>query len=213
MTTKPPLDPALAGEVYIARRDKRLDDPFVRAATFDLGVALDDDAMWANYRYFLEAVVPVAEEAGVRIALHPDDPPVPSLAGVARLFRSVDALVRATEIVPSAASAIELCLGTVSEMGGEPAVLDAIERLGAAGRIAYVHLRDVKGTVPTFEECFLGEGNYDPLTVLRALRRVGFDGFLLDDHVPRVVGDSDYMHRGRAHAIGYVQGLLHALDA
>lgn len=207
------LDPAHAAGVYIARRDRRLDDPFVRAATFDLGVQLDDAAMWANLRYFLDAIVPVAEEAGVRLALHPDDPPVPSLGGVARLFRDVDSMVRAVELVPSPANGIDLCLGTVSEMGGEPAVLEAIERLGRLGAIRYVHLRDVKGTVPVFEECFLGEGNYDPLTVLRALRDVGFDGFILDDHVPRIIDDSDYMHRGRAHAIGYIQGLLRALDS
>lgn len=204
-------DPARAGDVWVARRDKGRDDPFVPAARIDPGVVLDDDAMWANYRYFMAAVLPVAEEAGVVLALHPDDPPVPSLGGIARLFRSVDALERAMAIVPSPNSAMELCLGTVSEMGGEAAVLDAVERFGPRGRIAYVHLRDVKGIVPRFEECFIGEGNYDPLRVLRALKRAGFDGFLLDDHVPRMIDDSDYMHRGRAHAIGYLQGLLQAV--
>ena len=204
-------DPARGSQVYVARRDHRRDDPFVRAAQFDLGVELDDDAMWANYRYFMEAIVPVAEESDVRLALHPDDPPVPRLGGVARLFRSVDGLRRALVTVPSPHSGLDLCLGTVSEMGGEAAVLEAIETFGPEGQIAYVHLRDVKGTVPRFEECFLGEGNYDPLRVLRALRRVGFDGFILDDHVPRLVDDSDYMHRGRAHTIGYIQGLLAAI--
>lgn len=201
-------DPARAGEVFIARRDQQREDPFVRAAQFSLGVELDDVAMWANYAYFMAAIVPVAEEAGIRLALHPDDPPVQSLGGVARLFRSVASLERAMSIVPSPASALDLCLGTVSEMGGESAVLEAIERFGPRDWIAYVHLRDVQGTVPRFAECFLGEGNYDPLRVLRALAEVGFDGFILDDHVPRMVDDSDYMHRGRAHAIGYIQGLL-----
>lgn len=205
------LDPARAGDVFIAWRDLGRDDPFVRATQFDLGVELDDDAMWANYRYFMDAVVPVAEEAHVRLALHPDDPPVPLLGGVARLFRSVASLRKATELVPSPYAGFDLCLGTVSEMGGEAAVLEAIETLGPADRIFYVHLRDVRGTVPRFEECFIGEGNYDPLRVLRALRRVGFDGFILDDHSPRMVDDTDYMHRGRAHAIGYIQGLLQAI--
>jgi mannonate dehydratase len=201
-------DPARADEVFVARRDQRRDDPFVRAAHFATGVELDDEAMWANYRYFMEAVVPVAESAGVRLALHPDDPPVPTLGGIARLFRSVASLERAMELVPSPSSGLDLCLGTVSEMGGEPAVLEAIDRFGPRGWIVYVHLRDVQGIVPRFAECFLGEGNYDPLRVLRALRRVGFDGFLLDDHVPRMVDDSEYMHRGRAHAVGLIQGLL-----
>ena len=205
-------DPARAAEVFVARRDQRLDDPFVRAAHFATGIELDDDAMWANYRYFLEAVVPVAEAAGVRLALHPDDPPVPALGGIARLFRSVASLERAMQLVPSPSSGLDLCLGTVSEMGGERAVLEAIETFGPRGWIVYVHLRDVQGTAPRFTECFLGEGNYDPLVILRALRRVGFDGFLLDDHVPRMVDDSAYMHRGRAHAVGLIQGLLRTLD-
>jgi mannonate dehydratase len=205
------LDPSRADEVHIAWRDLGRDDPFIRATQFDLGVELDDDAMWANYRYFMDAIVPVAEEAGVRLALHPDDPPVPTLGGVARLFRSVENLRRAAELVPSPNAGFDLCLGTVSEMGGQPAVLEAIETLGPVGRIFYVHLRDVRGTVPRFDECFIGEGNYDPLVVLRALRRVGFDGFILDDHSPRMVDDTDYMHRGRAHAIGYIQGLLQAI--
>jgi len=207
------IDPRRADEVYVARRDKRLADPFVRADHFADGVELDDEAMWANYRYFLEAVVPVAEEAGVRLALHPDDPPVPALAGIARLFRSVDNLERAMDVVPSPSSGLDLCLGTVSEMGGETAVLRAIETFGPRGQIVYVHLRDVRGTVPAFAECFLDEGNYDPLRVLAALRAVGFDGFILDDHVPRLIGDTDYMHRGRAHAIGFIQGLLRGLGS
>jgi len=204
-------DPARASDVYIAWRDLARDDPFLRGTQFDLGVELGEDAMWANYRYFMDAVVPVAEEANVRLALHPDDPPVEALGGVARLFRSVANLRKAAEIAPSPNAGFDLCLGTVSEMGGEAAVLEAIETLGPAGRIFYVHLRDVQGISPRFAECFIGEGNYNPLRVLRALRRVGFDGFILDDHVPRMVDDTDYMHRGRAHAVGYIQGLLQAI--
>jgi len=205
-------DPGRQADVFVARREQSRDDPFVRAANLDLGVELDDAAMWANYRYFLSAIVPVAEEVGVRLALHPDDPPVPTLGGIARLFRSIDALRVAMDVVDSPNSGLELCLGTVSEMGGEAAVLEAIETFGPAGRIVYVHLRDVRGVSPAFEETFLGEGNYDPVRVVKALLSAGFDGFLIDDHVPRMIDDSDYMHRGRAHAVGYISGLLAALD-
>jgi mannonate dehydratase len=131
---------------------------------------------------------------------------------MARIFRSVDALKRAVEVANSPAFGMELCLGTISEMGGEVAVLEAIEAFGPAGKIVYVHFRDVLGTVPRFREAFLGEGNYDPLVVMRALQRTGFTGFILDDHVPRLVGDTDYAHRGRAHAIGYLQALLAAVE-
>lgn len=148
---------------------------------------------------------------GVRLALHPDDPPVPSVGGVGRAACSVDALVALAEDHPGPAFGIDLCLGTVSEMGGQAAVLDAVRRLGERRKIVYVHLRDVAGSVPRCTECFLGEGNYDPLTVVRELHRVGSDGFLLDDHVPQLTGDTDWMQRGRAHAIGYLQALVHAV--
>jgi mannonate dehydratase len=173
------------------------------------------EQMWDNYARFLEAVLPVAEEAGVRLALHPDDPPVESINGVARLFTSPAALRRGLELAAgSPAWGLDLCLGTTSSMaGGDAAVKEAIETFGPLGRIFYVHFRDVEGSVPAFKECFLGEGNYDPLTVMRRLIDSGFDGFILDDHVPVVAGDTAYGHRARSHAIGYIQATLAAANA
>jgi mannonate dehydratase len=179
--------------------------------------------MWRNHQYFLDAVLPVAEKAGVRLALHPDDPPVDvALGGAARIFTSPQSLVSAYQAAgESPAWGIDLCLGTVSEMGGEQAVNEVIDFFGPRGRICYVHFRDVQGVVPAFRECFLGEGNYDPAAVLRRLARAGFDGFLIDDHVPAMVGDpgtwgdtssAAYCSRGRCYAIGYLQGMLRALD-
>jgi len=204
-----------AGAVYVARRDLRADDQkdtWIRGGMLDLRAERGDEDMWASFEYFVGALAPVAEEAGVRLALHPDDPPVPSLGGVARIFRSVDALKRAADHFPGPGFAIELCLGTVSEMGGEEAVLDAIRYLAPRDKIAYVHLRDVQGTVPSFVECFLGEGNYRPARVLRELRAQGFSGFILDDHTPALINDSAYGHRGRALALGYIQGVLDMLE-
>lgn len=197
------------GHFYVARRDHHLDDPFVAGASFVDGIERDEDQMWESFAAFTEALGPVALEAGVRIALHPDDPPVPQLGGIARILRDVDRLERALDVA-GPAFGLNLCLGTVSSAGGEPAVLDAIERFGPAGRIVYVHFRDVLGTVPSFREAFLTEGNYDPPRVMAALLASGFDGFMLDDHVPRLVDDTPFAHRGRAHAIGYLQGLLDA---
>jgi mannonate dehydratase len=182
---------------------------------------IDAEAMWANYEYFLRAVLPVAEEEGVRLALHPDDPPVDAaLGGAARIFISPEALVRAHRLADSPAWGLNFCMGTVSEMGGERAIDAVIDALGPVGGIAYVHFRDVIGTVPSFREGFLGEGNFNPARVLRRLEASGFDGFLIDDHVPAMIGDGDtwgdtssqaYCSRGRAHAIGYIQGILNAL--
>ncbi|MDO8187576.1 mannonate dehydratase [Conexibacter sp. JD483] len=172
---------------------------------------LSAEALWANHDRFLAELLPVAEEAGVRLALHPDDPPVAAIGGNARIFTSPEALARADAASGgSPAWGVDLCLGTVSAMpGGAAAVERAIDLLGPSGRIAYVHFRDVRGTVPRFEEAFIGDGNFDPAAVMRQLRRVGFDGPLLDDHVPRMIGDSGYL-QARAHAIGYLQGLIKA---
>lgn len=183
---------------------------------------ITSDEMWANHQYFLDAVLPVAEECGVRLALHPDDPPVDeALGGAARIFTSPAALVRAREQAHASPSwGLNFCLGTVSEMNGQDSVEEVIDTLGVAGAIFYVHFRDVQGTVPRFRECFLGEGNLDPARVVRRLHEVGFDGFMIDDHVPAMVGDPDtwldtspeaYCSRGRAHAIGYLQGVLNGL--
>lgn len=183
---------------------------------------IDAETLWRNHQYFLEAVLPVAEEVGVRLALHPDDPPVDAaLGGAARIFVSPQSFERAdAQAGGSAAWGINFCVGTVSEMGGQATVDEVIDRLGPTGRICYVHFRDVAGVVPRFAECFLGEGNLDVARVLRRLGEVGFDGFIIDDHVPAMLGDVDtwrdtssaaYCSRGRTHAIGYLQGVLDAL--
>lgn len=188
-----------------------------------LAEPISAEQMWANHKYFLDAVLPVAEQVGVRLALHPDDPPVPEpLGGAARIFTSPESLAAARDQAnASHCWGINFCLGTVSEMGGEETINAVIDTLGPPGAILYVHFRDVQGSVPRFRECFLGEGNFKPARVLRRLQKVGFDGFIIDDHVPAMIGDPDtwidtsseaYCSRGRAHAIGYLQGLLDSLD-
>ena len=182
---------------------------------------LTTDDVWAHHQYFLDAVLPVAEAAGVRLALHPDDPPVDvALGGAGRIFTSPAALIRGYEAAGGSPSwAINMCLGTISEMGGQPAAEQVIDFFGPRGAIAYVHFRDVVGTVPAFREGFLGEGNLDIPAIFRRLVEVGFDGFIIDDHVPAMIGDIDtwgdtspeaYCSRARAHAIGYLQGVLDA---
>jgi mannonate dehydratase len=175
------------------------------------GRTITEDEMWRNYRYFMEAVVPVAEEAGVKLALHPDDPPLPMLGGIGRLFYNFDGFRRAMELVPSPNSGLDFCVGCWSEMG--PGVVDAIRYLGPRGKIFYVHFRDVQGTATSFQECFLGEGNQDVVAVMRALKESGFTGFIIDDHVPHMLDDTvTWGHRGRSHATGYLQGLLEAVE-
>lgn len=202
------IDAAGGAEAYVMKRDERMSTMVVQDEPL-----LTHDQMWENYEYFMRAVLPVAEENGVRLALHPDDPPVPMLGGVPRIFGSVEGFEKGMEIANSSAWGLDLCLGCCSEMpGGKLDVMRMIERFGPIGKIFYVHFRDVQGNVPAFQECFIGEGNYNPAEVMLALKRVGFDGFLLDDHVPHMDDDSDWQHRGRAHAIGYMQGLMRMME-
>ena len=178
------------------------------------GPFISEEQMWSNYEYFMKAVLPVAEEEGLKLALHPDDPPVPMLGGVARLFYKPENFKKAYEMLGRSPSwSLDLCLGCCSEMpGGKTNVTEMIEYFAPKGAISYIHFRDVQGTVPNFTECFIGDGNFDPAEVVALLDKNGFGGFLLDDHVPKMDNDSDWNHRGRSHAIGYLQGLLRMLD-
>ena len=183
----------------------------VKDAPLTHGRIFGAEEMWANYDWYLERILPVCEEAGVRLALHPDDPPISSLGGVARLFTNFEGFRRAMEKHPSPMHGLDFCHGCWSEMRGGEGILEAIEWFGTRGRLFYVHLRDVQGTAGDFRECFLDEGNSDIVAVIKTLRAVGFSGFLLDDHVPHLVNDSPYGHRGRAYALGYIRGLLRAI--
>ncbi len=170
------------------------------------------DEMWANYEYYLARILPVAEEAGVKLALHPDDPPVESLGGVARIFRNFEGFQRAMETFPSPYHGLDFCMGCWSEMGGHNYVINAIRHFGERGQIIYVHFRDVQGTVPCFNECFIDQGNVDHFEAMKTLKEVGFTGFMIDDHVPHMVEDTPWGHRGRAYAIGYMAAMLEMVN-
>jgi mannonate dehydratase len=167
------------------------------------------EQMWDRLERFLADLVPVAEEAGVTLAAHPDDPPVRRLRGTGRLLCSTDDLARLLTTVDSPRNALELCQGTIAEMAGSDPY-EAIDRFSAAGRVAYVHLRNVRGTVPAYTERFLDEGDVDVLRSLRILRDNGFDGVLIPDHTPHMSCAAPW-HAGMAFALGYMTAALRAL--
>ena len=171
-----------------------------------------EDEMWANYEYYLARILPVAEESNVQLALHPDDPPVPSLGGIARIFRNFDGFKRAMDTFDSPYHGLDFCMGCWSEMGGMENVIRAVRHFGARDKIIYVHFRDVQGTADNFNECFINEGNVNPFEVVKTLRDVGFTGFMITDHVPHMVDDTDWGHRGRAYAIGYIAALIEVAE-
>jgi mannonate dehydratase len=196
--------------IWVARRDLRTDskDSWQKGSITYRGVVVNQEQMWSNLRDLVDALAPVAEASGVKIAFHPDDPPVDSSGGISNVLNSIDALNRLVGLTDSPNIGVNLCLGTLSELGGRDTVLEAIEAVGTVGRIHCVHMRDVYGVLPVFTECFLDEGNYDPAEALQALARVGYEGIILDDHTPGLTGDDAYGYRGRAHALGYLQALL-----
>jgi mannonate dehydratase len=184
----------------------------VRSAPLTAGRAYTEQEMWANYDWYLERILPVCEQAGVRLALHPDDPPVDALGGIPRLFRNFDHFKRALEVHDSPMHGLDFCHGCWSEMRGGAGVLEAVRYFGERGKIFYVHLRDVQGTAENFTECWIGDGNSNIFEVVRTLKSVGFRGFMIPDHVPHMVGDTPWCHRGRAYTVGYMKALLAVLE-
>jgi mannonate dehydratase len=189
------------------------DHKVAEAAGVSLHGTIEANALWENLRYFLERILPVAEESEVRIAMHPDDPPViPTIRGIERIMGNPDAFHRLLELVPSEANGITLCQGNFTLMTDDlPAV---IRDLGSTGRVFFVHFRDVRGTPESFVETFHDEGKTDLLACMRAYREVGFDGVMRSDHTPLLADDTaefaGYSVLGRLHAIGYMQGLREA---
>jgi mannonate dehydratase len=190
------------------------DDTKARDLPFSHGRRYDADELWATYEYFVRRAVPVAAEAGVMLALHPDDPPGVAVGGVARIMSSLEGFVRAAETAGVEASpgwGLVFCVGCWAEIGGTEAVLAGIRRFGPRGKIGYVHFRDIQGTETCFNECFPGEGIVDMTAVMRTLVAVGFAGVIIDDHAPRMIGDEGWNAKSRAYQTGYLQGLLRAV--
>ncbi len=191
-----------------------------RVSSFDLELArhsplfrdreFSDEEMWANYEYFVRAIVPVAEEAGVRLAIHPDDPPVEKLGGIPRLFHDFEGHRRAMEMADSTSSGLNLCLGNWTAMGTD--ILAAIRHFGQRGQLVYGHLQGVQGKVPRFSECFVDEADCDFASVLRTLKEVGFDSVLLPGHCPLTLFEDERGNQGFLYAVGYARALIEAVS-
>ena len=189
------------------------------ATAFDYGIAeqaplthdrvYTEEEMWENLEYWIKIITPIAEEEGIRLGIHPCDPPSPMLGGIPQLLRSFSAYKRLIEIYPSDSNAIEFCQGTFSEMNED--IYEMIRYFGERRKILYVHFRNVSGQVPKFREEFVNTGYVDMYRAMKIYRDVGFDSFFIDDHVPHTRGDTEWGHRGRAFANGYIQALIEAV--
>jgi mannonate dehydratase len=171
--------------------------------------AIEEARLWENLEYFLQRVMPVAEACNVRMALHPDDPPLPEpLGGAARIVSTLDQYRRIFGLAPSHSNGMLFCQGCVAEMGVD--VEEAIRLIGGMDKIVYVHFRNIRGTPRNFQEVFIDEGDVDMVRMMQVYRDVGFQGPFMMDHTPTFPhGDSAWL--GRAFAVGYMRALIQAV--
>jgi mannonate dehydratase len=189
-------------------------EPMLAAPLTEHG-AVSADLLWETLTRFLERVVPVAEEAGVRLAMHPDDPPLSPIRGFDRIMSSVESFQRLVDLVPSPVNGIALCQGNFTLMTDDlPGV---IRHFGHQGKVFFVHFRDVRGTPEQFVETFHDEGMTDMVACMRAYQEIGYEGVCRPDHVPTMEGDTNetpmYSSIGRLFAIGYLKGIREAVYA
>ena len=171
---------------------------------------VSSDELWRRLGEFLDELVPVAEQAGVRLAAHPDDPPTATLRGQPRLVYQPDLYQRLLDRRPSRANALEFCVGSIAEMT-DGDVYEAVDRYSRQQALAYVHFRNITGKAPYYRETFADDGDVDMVRVLRILRQNGFAGVIIPDHTPQMTCAAPW-HAGMAWALGYLRGALQALD-
>jgi mannonate dehydratase len=173
-------------------------------------VKANDDMMWERIEYFLKRVVPVAEDAKVKIACHPNDPGMPKggFHGVPSVLSSVEGLKRFVDLVPSPYHGLNFCQGTVCEMLDDPRkeIPDVIRYFGSRKKIFNVHFRNIKGHRLDFREAFPDEGDVNFIECARVYREVGYDGMLMPDHAPQIEGDKSGL--SFAFEIGYIQAVI-----
>jgi mannonate dehydratase len=170
-----------------------------------------EEQVWDNLKYFLERVVPVAEEANVKLAMHPDDPPLSPIRGIARIMSSIENYQKLIDIVPSPVNGIGLCQGNFALMTDN--LPEVIRHFGRQKKIFFVHFRDVRGTPEKFEETFHDDGQTDMAACVRAYRDIGYEGVGRPDHYPRMgePGAHGGYELAQLFAIGYMKGLIEAV--
>jgi mannonate dehydratase len=169
------------------------------------------EQLWRRLADFLDAVIPVAEEAGVTLAAHPDDPPLPVLRGQPRLVYQPRLYQRLIDLKPSPRNGLEFCVGTLAEMT-EGNIYEVVDQYSRQGKLAYVHLRNVHGKAPHYRETFIDDGDVDALRVLDILQKNHFDGVIIPDHTPQMDCGAPW-HAGMAFALGYFRAVLQRFQA
>lgn len=168
------------------------------------------DELWERLDWFLARILPAAQEAGVEMALHPDDPPMPMLRNTPRLVYQPRLYQKLVDLNPSPSNRIEMCMGSIQEMT-EGNIYDTLEQYLAQDRISYVHFRNVIGKVPDYREVFVDEGDIDMLRAMAIFKKYEFDGIIIPDHTPQMAGAAPW-HEGMAYALGYMKMAMEAAE-
>lgn len=174
--------------------------------------AITAEELWSNLEYFLSRVLPVAEDSGVCLAMHPDDPPLGKFRGHDQIMSYPEDFERLLNLSSSKANGICLCQGTFAEMG--VCIPETIRKF--APHIRYVHFRDVSGTAENFRETFHDNGKTNMAEAMRTYYECGVDVAARPDHVPTLCGENNeypgYEMLGRLFAVGYMRGLMHSAE-
>jgi mannonate dehydratase len=168
------------------------------------------EELWDRLKYFLEEMIPVAEENNIMLVAHPDDPPLPEMRGLPKLFYSPEEYDRLLELNSSPCSGFELCMGTLQEMPGSD-IYDILDRYSKNNKIGYVHCRNVVGKVPNYREAFIDEGDIDVIKAMRILKNNNYDGVIIPDHTPEMSCEAPW-HAGMAYALGYLKAIFQMLE-
>ncbi len=174
-------------------------------------VTASNEELWQRLTAFLQEIIPVAQEAGVALAAHPDDPPAEQLRGTARLVNRPEKYDRLLDVIDSPANRLELCLGSLQEMPGGD-IYEHVRRFARRDRIGYIHFRNVKGKIPKYVETFVDEGDIDMAEIVRILRDENYGGVLIPDHTPSMTCAASW-HAGKAYALGYMRALVQNAEA
>lgn len=187
----------------------------VRGSTIDLGgISLTENIVLDNHRYFLEKVLPVAEACKVRLALHPDDPPMNPFLNVPRIAASVSSFDSILKEFDSPSLGITFCQSNFKLMGCDLA--ETARHFARQNKIFFIHFRDVAGDVYNFHETFHDDGPTDMAEMMGIYLKDCPNALIRPDHVPALIGEDNgnfgYTMGGRLFAIGYMRGLMQALE-
>ncbi len=167
--------------------------------------------MWQRLDHFLKTLLPIAEENGIKLVAHPDDPPLPEMRGTARLFYNTQEYEKLMTLSSSPSNGFEFCMGTIQEMQGSD-VYAMLDKYSRENRIGYIHFRNVIGKVPHYREAFVDEGDIDMIKALKILKANQYKGILIPDHTPEMSTKAGW-HTGMAYALGYMKGAMQAVNA